>query len=267
MAANQIHYKILRGIAKEEYKDEMGAKTYMEALLGDRSKKQKEGLNDIGHEEWKVVTYKKHKNPERSNRRCTIFVAKIHPKATTKNIWDFFQNEERILDIILPKKRDKDNNRIDFVKVKNQESAIKVVERLRNKKLMGEKIDLKVVHEKNSGKETGVLNDGKTINSAKKNNEEKNHPATTMPILEQVKLNAQPSFLVDDKFIPIELKGEDCFDNSMIGFSSFPMNRDILSKVMKELGINNISVKEISCWKFMITFSSEHERESFNWED
>lgn len=41
MAANQIHYKTLRGIAKKEYEDEMGAKTYVEALLGDMSKKKK----------------------------------------------------------------------------------------------------------------------------------------------------------------------------------------------------------------------------------
>lgn len=45
MVGNQIHYKTLRGKTTEEYEDVLGAKSYVEALLGREAKKAKETLD------------------------------------------------------------------------------------------------------------------------------------------------------------------------------------------------------------------------------
>lgn len=58
---------------------------------------------------------------------------------------------------------------------------------------------------------------------------------------------------------------EGCFDNSMIGFSYFPMKGDILKEVLycNSLGIKEIN--ELSCWKYLLVFSSKKMFDMFNW--
>lgn len=53
--------------------------------------------------------------------------------------------------------------------------------------------------------------------------------------------------------------------NSKIGFSTFPLDGNIQVHIMKELGLNNIVVKELRCWKFMFTLSSLRECDLFDW--
>lgn len=52
------------------------------------------------------------------------------------------------MDIILPKKRDKFNNIIGFVKVKNLDEAKKVSRGLKEKLLIGNKLSLQLVEDK-----------------------------------------------------------------------------------------------------------------------
>lgn len=151
MAANQIHYKTLKGIVHKEYDDSLGDKSYVEALLRGNFEERK-GNNSVDKEGWKVVNYRKSKRYNQREPKGTIFVAKIQHHATAKDVWNFFQKGGKILDIILPKKHDKYNNRIGFVKVQNIETAQSMVNLLKGKELLGSKLDLKVIQDKQQRK-------------------------------------------------------------------------------------------------------------------
>lgn len=90
-----------------------------------------------------MVNIKRNKTSKPRELRGTIFVAKIHPKATARDVWTFFQKGGKILDIVLPKKRDKYNNRIRFVEVIYEEVTHIIVNSLKHKELLEVKLDLK----------------------------------------------------------------------------------------------------------------------------
>lgn len=94
MAGNQIHYKTLKGKVSEEYEDTLGARSYVEALIGKEPVKvqDKPGEGSEGSREgWKLVTYKKKKEKSRNAHLATIFVAKIPQNASAKEVWSFFK--------------------------------------------------------------------------------------------------------------------------------------------------------------------------------
>lgn len=141
----------------------------MEALLGESPKKQEKTLKHNEKEGWKIANYKKSKASEQRVQRGTILVAKIQPNATVKDVWNFFPKGWGILDIILPKKRDKYNNRIGIVNVKNEEAAQNLVGILQYRELMGSKLDLKVVQAKHQRQESGMKME---VNVNRPNNKE-----------------------------------------------------------------------------------------------
>lgn len=74
----------------------------------------------------------------------TIFVAKIPLRARAKDIWSHFSAFGSIKDIILPKKRDKNNRRIGFVIAKDGVDADKLIRATKFSSFMGAWLDLKM---------------------------------------------------------------------------------------------------------------------------
>lgn len=67
---------------------------------------------------WTLVRRKKSKSSSKFSHLDTIYVSGIPEKAKAKELWHFFSKAAgKIKDIILPKKRDKNNGRFGFVKV------------------------------------------------------------------------------------------------------------------------------------------------------
>lgn len=159
--ANQIHYKSLKNIKEEEYKDEFGAKSYVEAVLGARKESDKKNMEGFlrpekeNDKEWQLVSMKKNIN-EKIDGRATIFVAKIPRKAKAKEVWDFFKTTWKVLDIILPRKKDVNGNIICFFKVDTDKTARGIMENVRSKKLLGSKLDLKLVLNKSKNRENSA---------------------------------------------------------------------------------------------------------------
>lgn len=60
---------------------------------------------------------------------------------------------------------------------------------------------------------------------------------------------------------------ESIAEKSIICFSDFPLNGDILQEVLGELVYKDIIVKEISCNKFIFSFKSKKMRDSFKFSD
>lgn len=189
-----------------------------------------------------MVTYKKNKVASQKNQIGTIFVEKIPPKTTTREIWNFFKTGGEILDIILPKKRDRSNNRIGFVKTKKEEIARKVVKGLRSREFLGVKT-ISQSGGRESKKET--IDWRKAFEGNKRNKSRKDTTASQhidkKEEVEQIKLNSSTQHVL------LEPHNGVCFLNSKICFTLFPMDGDILAQVMEELNIENVLVKEITC--------------------
>lgn len=87
--------------------------------------------------EWKQVYRKKKVYPSESKDECTIFISNIPSEASARDIWEFFKMGGTIKDIILPKRRDRRNNRYGFVKTTSELEADKIISNLKQFKGLG----------------------------------------------------------------------------------------------------------------------------------
>lgn len=60
---------------------------------------------------------------------------------------------------------------------------------------------------------------------------------------------------------------ESIASKSMVCFSDFPLKGDILQEILVELGYEGIIVKEVSCYKFILSFTSKKSRDDFKFEN
>lgn len=108
---------------KDSRKDHGNGKSYAEVL-----KMPVEDGKGKKTKDWIVVTHKKSRSPIRSNKNeTTIFMSKIPTEASAKDIWEIFLRGGIVKDIILPRKRDKQNNMIGFVKTTCELEAGKII--------------------------------------------------------------------------------------------------------------------------------------------
>lgn len=143
MAANQVHYTTLRGLKDEEYKDNLGAKSYVETLVGKMKVEADNGISKESVNKWHTISRRMNK-VVKTDRWSTIFIEKIPLKAKSGEIWNFFKKAGKVTDIVLQKKRDISGNRIGFVKSRTESESLTILERLRGNDFVGIKLDLKV---------------------------------------------------------------------------------------------------------------------------
>lgn len=236
---------------------------------------------------WQLVDNRKAKSKvNRSN--STIFVAKIPLNSKAKEIWDWIDNKEGILDIILPRKRDRFNNRIGFIKMTYEEIALRTIERIKNKPLKNVFPDLRIAKDRNSNslkqrlsrnkintksdKQTGeVFETSKNVNTnsgVSRNKVDRTLHKKEREPTKVVKNSAKtPNY--DNHGIENQLEliplNKGCFENCLIGFTHYPIQGVILKEVLdcNNLGIKEI--KELSCWKYLLVFSSKEKFDMFNW--
>ncbi|WOG83203.1 hypothetical protein DCAR_0102377 [Daucus carota subsp. sativus] len=97
--------------------------------------------------EWKQVTYKKKvsQNGEKKKQsEVTIFLHGIPNDAEGKDIWNLFQNCGKILDIILPRKRDKIGKRFGFIKTTSEREAGVIINNAKMDKELGRVIRMSI---------------------------------------------------------------------------------------------------------------------------
>lgn len=263
----------------------MGAKSYVEALLEDGSRNNTIQERRDPEDGWQLVVNRKAKNiVNRAN--SSIFVAKIPLDTKAKEIWEWIGIKEGILDIILPRKRDKLNNMIGFIKTATEEIAKMIIERLRNKPLKNSHPDLRIAKDRNLnhrrsqsrvnprfGKQNG---DG--VENLKKVNTSEDNGFKNDRVLKEkdweiksdkVGKDSEKSSLNDNHDLEEHLEliplNKGYFENCFIGFTCYPMQGDILKEVIdcNNLGISEI--KELSCWKYLLVFSSKEKLDVFNW--
>lgn len=149
-ALNQIHWRSLKLKGGLDWKErrkipllgcsekDAKVKTYAEAVSSHRNQKITTLGNDgqLGKsfdspdgDEWTVVRNRKTKNKNVNTKRdlYTIFLYNILVQASAKDIWYCLKNTVEIVDIILPRKRDKRNKRFGFVKTTSELEAGKII--------------------------------------------------------------------------------------------------------------------------------------------
>lgn len=76
--------------------------------------------------------------------KSTIFISKIPIDTTAKELWELFNGCGKVFDIILPRKRDKYNNRYGFVKTSNEEEAGKMISNAKARKGLGRVLKMSI---------------------------------------------------------------------------------------------------------------------------
>lgn len=147
-ALNQIHWRSLKLRGGFEWKEKpkidmlsyskkvTHGKSYAEAVLAPLQQRsevlgnayeQKKNPSLEGEEDWTVVRNRKRKvqkeKVEVEKDWHTIFLYNIPEKTRAKEVWECLRNTGIIMDVILPRKRDKKNKRYGFVKTTSELEA------------------------------------------------------------------------------------------------------------------------------------------------
>lgn len=110
-----------------------------------------------GQNKWmRKVEVKSHQLPSSSSRdqrhkrsnTISILLHNIPQEATAKEIWQFFNKGKFILDIVLPRRKDKNNYRIGFAVVSNLALAENLIKFFSGRSFRGNRIVLKLAIKK-----------------------------------------------------------------------------------------------------------------------
>lgn len=211
----------------------------------------------------------------------TIFISGTPEVAKARELWQFFQKAGNIKDIILPKKRDKNNRRIGFVKVHKEGDVGKIMKQLQYEVFYSQPLKMNVAKNKQkihsealppqSAKgPTKTHMDKDIINSQEvkvgageyQNNKDDKSEHLKGKKKEKIeKENTKPVILETSKEI------ESIALRSTICFSQFPLKGDILQDIIDELGYKDIIVKEVSCYKFILSFKTKKIMDNFQFDN
>ncbi|KAK1352858.1 hypothetical protein POM88_052696 [Heracleum sosnowskyi] len=232
-ALNQIHWRT----PSDEFvnplgtRQDKGKKTFAEVVnyrqKGHDVLSQPSKVNNG----WTLVTSKRNQKLNMiGNKRpiiqdniqdTTIFVVNIPVEAKASNLWNFFKRCGQIKDIVLPKKRDKNNKRIGFIKTSTELEAGRIISNTKEFLGWGRRIIL-------------------TINQVK-------NPVTTRDV---VKKNAIQTNLTGSKvFVPKKV------NNETVNIK----NEDISTKMFEYTGAEVDDRVEEGLFESMVAFSWKEE--------
>lgn len=236
--------------------------------------------HDDKKEAWHKVESRKHFKEKNEMFLSTVFMAKIPEKASSRHIWDFVLKEggvniRLIRDIILPKRRDEKGNKFGFIRIKGFSEADEQVKRLKLVKFLGRNMNLIMLGDKKVGY-------GKSGNSVNRDKEKKfsfeksNGKRIKQKGVDNEKRVAfggegngrKAAYSGEKREYNFKAVPDKDFGNklwkSLIGFFRNQMSGIILKEVLKELGIVDILVREISCWNFVLQFRDDDYLKKFN---
>lgn len=188
-----------------------------------------------------------------------------------KELWHFFNKKGQVVDIILPRRSDKFNKRYGFVKVRQEKDVADLIQSLKYKAFYSQPLVMKQAKQKGpsgNGKREGEINKPE---ESFKNPEACNHSTPSIPVLGEAKEIKVPVGNLEEKEEVVNISPcpdiESIASRSTVCFSDFPLNGDILQEIIIELGYKDIVVKELSCYKFILSFKSKKLRDDFKFEN
>lgn len=245
----QNSFSILSPVSSIQMRD---SKTFKEVLLTDVSSSKVRG---------KQITSPRSRLNQNQEKN-TVFVANIPLETLAKEAWAFFKRVGKVLDVILPRKRDKYGRRYGFVKCRNSLEASSFINKLNGKMFGKNKLRSDFALKKSSDKQKENVMDPSKV--AHRKTEDRgdfgNHRSTRSHHAESNYL--QPSSNTDS----VKADGNvGCVDN--------PLQKELERSVMVEtlephavtdvlnqldlLGYDNILVKGLSSFKFLLTFMDQ----------
>ncbi|KAL1818682.1 hypothetical protein ACET3Z_013551 [Daucus carota] len=244
VAGNQIHHKSMRNLNKKEYDEDANTRKYVEALLGTNSRWKEDNMDGKEDSEWTVVERKRRKGRKAG---ATILVAKIPSKAKSRDLWSYFGRAVRVMDIILPRKKDRRNNKIGFVKVQSEQEAIRAVEVLAHMKFEGVRMDIMLAgkNEKKGG-DTPIKENLDSKDRPLERSESRTHEAMSSKQSTRDGYSVEPpkkekgASKDEDKanthnLVPVQEDSILDTGNCLIGFSAFSLRGEILQEVLLEM--------------------------------
>lgn len=188
--------------------------------------------------------------------KISVFVHNLPPRASAKEVRDFFANFSIIEDIILPKHLDKYNKRFGFLLVASLKEADQIIRKFNQTKFKGNALTL--MHAKNNPQTQPAQKEApKTTNDKKVKN-----PRFTS--LNQELINKEKDLFTDKKehvnHIVLRLSVEEDaleeMEASLITFSRGEVTAFSIRLAMHKENINHIKVKHLMPNKFLLTFPS-----------
>ncbi|KAK1379692.1 hypothetical protein POM88_026436 [Heracleum sosnowskyi] len=251
-ALNQIHWRSINPItaSTEEVKNfsqhQPGTTStsisYLEAVKNPR---KQEGQRE---EEWTTVkTRLKPKNPSKAVQKeaTTIFLANIPVNAQAKALWDFFKKCGKVNDIILPRKRDKNNRRYGFIKTDNELEAGILVNNAKEQGGWGRRITMILNTIKEKMEDTG-----KHKKCAEAEQNEKKEILLTEELKEKDKEFGTKMFEFIEAVVDEDI--EEGLFQTMVGFSWKEESADSLQQQLDEANLDYVKVVGLTERKFLL---------------
>lgn len=186
---------------------------------------------------------------DKTREMPTIFVLNIPHKGTAKEIWKYFGRNNDIRDIILPRKRDINGNRIGFIKMEKRREAEELIYELDNTIFMGHRIHLKFTQSGNKNYQQKA----KSENIDRRNE----HKETDAGTIKETELVDQPKFRII-KLLVDNIFGEEA-TRSLVGITETEQWPDILQEKKTLSGLSGITIRGITDSTFIITFLNSAE--------
>ena len=288
IALEQIHYRSLEGHrnlgGKQQHRNPEPSMTYREALNrhGNPGFSNTMNLNSG----WTQVNHRKKTRSSPSgavNRGTSIFLYGIPDDATGKDIWNLFKGCGVILDIILPKKRDKKGMRFGFVKTTDEREAGAIINNAKMEKGLGRKIKMSINLVSNQTASTGLGEnkhkafsapprkpDGFSNNPLKMPQE--NHaeiPKVTKTPVEGNKFKKEVEADFSKKMfefteVEVDVEVEKALLESKIGYTWFEEDVKTMQDRFNDMNLGYLKVISLSKRKFLISKNKEASWDDLN---
>lgn len=207
------------------------------------------------------------KNRLRKTNYVSILIHNLPQHASTRDIWLYFNKDRWVRDIILPRKRDKNNFRIGFLIVQLKDHTQNIINKLSGTYFLGNKLLLKlsafhsdshINSQHNIGSATNIgsqLSKGIAVNNrgTKVNQVVINHDK-----INEDHLQKQPSFRTINGKVNIETR--EVLSRSLIGITETAEWADMIQEKIRTMGLYYVSVKGISHHKFLVTFNDSEDK-------
>ncbi|KAL1822632.1 hypothetical protein ACET3Z_009410 [Daucus carota] len=233
IALNQIHLRTLNDRLALGGKHFDSKRKFSEVLL-DQSKQEST---------WERVPFKAELKKEKLNRKpeqvATIFLHSIPEEATSREIWQLFNHCGEILDIILPRKRDKKGIRYGFVQTKSELEAGAIISNAKASRGLGRKIKMSI--------NSSTRPDKKEVSSKK---------TSDVKVLKTESKSAEDCEFQKKMFEFIEVEVDEEVEEALldckIGFTWFDMGVNTLQEIFNDMGLHKYRIISLSKRKFLI---------------
>ena len=280
IALEQIHFRSL----------EMH-KAYMGRNSKENTRSFKEILKDQGTVEyenegnlnsgWTQVSYKRKKKiyEARSDSQvATIFLYGIPEDAKGRDIWSVYKECGRIIDIVLPKKRDKRGKRFGFVKTTDEKEAGAIINNAKMDRKLGSKIRMSIndplsgIQQKarSSFKKDSEKMDPKIPNKPLPDEQKTPKVDTSSRKAEEKVSKEKLEFskkLFEFTEVEVDEDVEKALMESKIGYTWFEEDVKSMQERFRAMGLEQFKVISLAKRKFLISKDKQNSWDDFNKSD